>query len=405
MEGEPVAESAASQRWFPVGFRSGLLLAAVAAAGTFGGTLLMLAHAGTSLTVPTVVLAGLACLPLLAWHRSPLGVLAITTVASAVLGGLGDTGTVPPLGATVALYLLAVSRNERRPWTRRTTAAVVGLFAIHIAAHEVGDSEFSAQSVLVGALVWGIAWFAGERTRLRREQIIELKRRAQQAERDAERDRQLAAAEERARIARDLHDAAGHAINVIGVQAGAARLLYEKDPARSQAALQTIEQLARQTAADIDAIVGTLRGDPIDDEPDDRPRSGRVEAPLGLASLDTLLVQRRTAGLHVTLNTTGRQRPLPAGVDQAAFRILQEALTNAARHGGGDAAIQLTFTDAAFELTVTNPTRNLNGHAHGGHGLIGMRERATLLGGTLDSRRAGTTFRVRAHLPYPAGVR
>ncbi len=401
MAGEPVAESAASQRWFPVGFRSGLLLAAVAAAGTFGGTLLMLAHAGTSLTVPTVVLAGLACLPLLAWHRSPLGVLAITTAASAVLGGLGDTGTVPPLGATVALYLLAVSRNERRPWTHRTTAAVVGLFAIHMAAHEVGDREFSAESVLVGALVWGIAWFAGERTRLRREQIIELKRRAQQAERDAERDRRLAAAEERARIARDLHDSAGHAINVIGVQAGAARLLYEKDPARSQAALHTIEQLARQTVADIDAIVGTLRGDAIDDE----PGSGRVEAPLGLASLDTLLVQRRTAGLHVTLNTTGRQRPLPAGVDQAAFRILQEALTNAARHGGGDAAIQLTFTDAALELTVTNPTRNLNGHAHGGHGLIGMRERATLLGGTLDSRRTGTTFRVRAHLPCPAGVR
>ena len=128
----------------------------------------------------------------------------------------------PPVGATIALYLLAASRDDAHPWTVRTTGIVVGLFAVHFGAYTIGHGSVPAVELAIGALVWAVAWFAGERTRLRRQQLAELRRRAVRAERDAENERRLAVAEERARIARDLHDSAAHAINVIAVQAGAA---------------------------------------------------------------------------------------------------------------------------------------------------------------------------------------
>jgi signal transduction histidine kinase len=213
------------------------------------------------------------------------------------------------------------------------------------------------------------------------------------AEREAERERLLAAATERARIARDLHDSAGHAISVIAVRAGAARLRHHQDPDRSLAALEAIEQLARQTAEEIDQLVGTLR--------EGGPANGAVDAPPGLASLDTLLAHHQAAGLEVTLDTAGAPKPLGAAADQAAYRILQEALTNAARHGTGSARIELAFGDTAVELRVINPVpAGGSPRPGGGHGLVGMRERATLLGGDLDAERANGAFRIRARIPY-----
>jgi signal transduction histidine kinase len=237
------------------------------------------------------------------------------------------------------------------------------------------------------SLLWSVAWFAGERTRLRREQIAELKR-------EAQRERLLATAEERARIARDLHDSAGHAINVIAVRAGAARLRHREDPERSLAALEAIEDLARRTAEDIDHFVGALR---------DRNSDKRVEAPLGLASLDTLIAQHTGAGLDVARATVGTPRPLGTAADQAAYRILQEALTNASRHGEGSAQVDISFRDTALELRVTNPVASHPQPAtRGGVGLVGMHERAALLGGTLDVERHDGTFGVCARLPYAA---
>jgi signal transduction histidine kinase len=203
----------------------------------------------------------------------------------------------------------------------------------------------------------------------------------------------LAVAEERARIARDLHDAAGHAINVIAVRAGAARLRHHQEPDRSLLALEAIEEVARQTVEEIDHMVGTLRAGSA--------ANGVVEAPAGLASLEALIAHHMAAGLQVTLDATGMERPIGAAADQAAYRILQEALTNAARHGAGSARIELAFGDAGVELTVTNSAPALDSPASGGgHGLIGMRERATLLGGALEAGRADGAFRVRARIPY-----
>jgi signal transduction histidine kinase len=186
-----------------------------------------------------------------------------------------------------------------------------------------------------------------------------------------------------------MYAGAGYAISVIAVRAGAARLRHHQDPDRSRRALQAVEELARHTAEEIDQIVGTLR------------EGGDVEAPPGLASLDTLITHHTAAGLRVAIDTAGLPRPLGAAADQAAYRILQQALSNAARHGAGSARIDLAYEDAALELTISNPVRTDDAQRPGGgHGLIGMRERATLLGGNLDTERANGTFRVRARIPY-----
>jgi signal transduction histidine kinase len=313
-----------------------------------------------------------------------------------LLGGLGYPIALPlPLGPTAALYLVAASRDEKHPWTQRSTGAVVALFLAYLGAAALGDSDFPGSGALHTGLAWAVAWFAGERTRLRREHIAELRERALRADREAESERRLAVAEERARIARDLHDAAGHAINVIAVRAGTARM--RRDPQRSQATLEGIEELARNTAGEIDQIVGSLR--------DRGSENGAVEAPPGLASLDTLVAGHAAAGLEVSVASEGEPRRLEGAVDQAAYRILQEGLTNAARHGTGSARVELSFGEAVLELTVANPAICEGGpRSNGGHGLIGMRERATLLGGSLDVERAAGVFRVRARLPYGARV-
>jgi signal transduction histidine kinase len=246
--------------------------------------------------------------------------------------------------------------------------------------------------------VWTTAWLAGDRTRLRRQRIAELEERARRAEREAERERRLAAAEERTRIARDLHDSAGHAISVILVQASAARMLRERDPERSDAALETIEEVARATIGEIDQMVRVLREDGTGAQ--DR---GEVDPPPGLAALETLAARQRAAGLAVIVDAHGSPRPLAPGVDHAAYRILQEALTNAARHGRGGADVDLFFGATALEITVTNPG-GPDGPVGRGHGIAGMRERAGLLGGTLEAGLADGSFRIRARLPYGGGA-
>jgi signal transduction histidine kinase len=339
-----------------------------------------------------VLLAGLASLPLVAWRRAPLAVFVATAAASAALNAIGYAPG-PPFGPTVALFLLALHPERTRLSRPATGAVVLGVFAVHVGTVAVAEDAFPTVALLFGALVWGGALVAGDRVRQRRARMHELEERARRAEREAERERRLAAAEERTRIARDLHDSAGHAINVILVQAGAARLLSEQDPERSQAALETIEDVARGTLGEIDQLVRALR----EDDPDG------VEPPPGLAALGDLTELHRTAGLAVSLNERGSPRPLSPGLDQAAYRILQEALTNAARHGAGSAAVEVRFDPSALELEVTNPIRPGSAQPEAGHGITGMRERATLLGGRLDAAASDGSFSVRVYLPYGGG--
>jgi signal transduction histidine kinase len=273
-----------------------LLGDAALAAGAFALSLGLLAAGAadsdreqSGLGTATVLLTALASLPLVARRAAPLGVFVLMGAASAVLRAVAEPAG-PPIGPTVALYFLAAAGEESRVRVRVTLALAVALLAAHVAAMGAQEGSFTSTPIAFGVVVWGGAWLAGDRARLRQERMAELEQRALRAEREAERERRLAAAEERTRIARDLHDSAGHAINVILVHAGLGRLRAEAEPT-TRATFETIEEVARQTVADIDQMVAALREDGAG--PD-------VEPPPGLAALDTLTQRHRAAGVDVT---------------------------------------------------------------------------------------------------------
>ena len=341
-----------------------------------------------------LVLLALASAPLLARRRAPLAVFVATALAQSALALVATPGG-PPIGPTVALFALAASGDGSRARIRLTLSVALAMLLVHVIAVGAADDRwFPGPELLFGVLLWGGAWLAGDRSRLRRERIAELEDRALRAEREAERERRLAAAEERTRIARDLHDSAGHAINVILVHAGAGRLQADRDPAAAREAFGTIEEVARETVVEIDQMVGALRERGVDDE--------EIEPPPGLAALEGLVERHRAAGLEVTIAWKGDREAVPPAVDRSAYRIVQEALTNAARHGEGSARVEVDVEDRALELTVTNPVAP-DGAAResGGNGLIGMRERAVQLAGTLEVDAGPEGFRVSAWFPLP----
>lgn len=375
-----------------------LIVATVA----FGLTLAVLAaHTGASrgLDPLGVALAAAACFPLLARRRAPLAVFTVTTVASATLAGLGYAIGVP-FGPTAALFFLA-SDDRTPPRLGRTAMAVVGLYAVHVGATAIPHAHFPTTPVLAGIGLWGATWIIGDQVRQRRQRLADLSERALRAEHEMERERRLAAAEERTRIARDLHDSAAHAINVILVQAGGALLVRDRDPEAVTSALTTIEGVARETIGEIDRLIRGLRSGA------ESSQAGHtIEPPIGLAALPALARRHRAAGEDVEVHTAGRPRPLAPGLDQAAYRILQESLTNAARHGAGPAEVVVAYGEEQLELSVSNPLSPVaNGRApNSGHGILGMQERAALLGGSLDVAAEQGRFEVHARLPYLAAV-
>jgi signal transduction histidine kinase len=351
------------------------------ALGALAITLVTLGQDDGPIGAGAVVLAVVSALPLIARRRAPLLAFTVMAVASAAINLLGYELSIG-VGATIMLWFLALERPGRRPWL--TAFAVVGLFLAQVAA-DLEDGTWSPLPIPL--VIWLVVWRAGELVRERRERMAALEERVASAEREAERERDLAVARERTRIARDLHDSAGHAINVILVQAGAARLLSERDPAGARAALQAIEHVARDTIGEIDRLVSALR----DDEAPAVPR--------GLAALGGLADGHRATGLDVRVEMRGRPHALPAGTDQAAYGIAREALTNAARHGTGTVTLEVEHADDGVRLVVANPTPPGWTAAPDGHGIVGMRERAALVGGRLTAGGAGGAFRVEADLP------
>ena len=341
-------------------------------------------------------LAMASTLPLAARRLAPFAVYLVTAVASIALVELHYPLDFP-FGCVVAAYFLAVAYSGDPQPARRWAALLAVWSFVPVAGAVRAVSGQGVKGIAPGLVFWALifvgAWLIGDQARLRHERMAELEERALRTEREAARERRLAAAEERTRIARELHDSAAHAINIILVQAGAARLLHQRDPGRSQDAIATIEQVARATIGEIDRLVHALR--------DDTP--GQPE-PADPAAINELLDQHRTAGLAIATDLRGPRHPLSRSVAWATYRILQEALTNAARHGRGSADVAVWYQPDAVEITVTNPAAT-NGQAPGGgHGIVGMRERANLLGGTLDTQASGGTFRLRARLPHSQAV-
>jgi signal transduction histidine kinase len=244
-----------------------------------------------------------------------------------------------------------------------------------------------------------ISWLAGRAVRTRTRLTEELHEAALREQEARELDAQRAVAQERRRIAREMHDVVAHSVSVMVVQAGGARRILERDPQRAVAAAAQIERTGREALAEMRRLLGVLHRE--EDEHD-----ARAPQPT-MAGLEGLVERARAAGLPVELHVQGERRSLPAGLDLAAFRVVQEGLTNALKYAGhAPAEVRVRWGERELELEILDrgpgPAGERTGGA-GGHGLVGMRERVKLYGGELEAgRRRGGGFRIHAKLPLVA---
>jgi signal transduction histidine kinase len=338
-------------------------------------------------------------LPLALRRRYPFGVMTVVGISAIAY----DLLPIPPQPSTaifgILLAVYTVSAYARRPLAY-AAAVVVGVALVVLNLPGVGDEENFASLVNQFVLLGG-AWIVGENTRYRHRQADLLRERAVSTEREQLERERIAALEERARLAREIHDVIAHSVSVIAVQAGAARAVAEQRPDRAREALGAIEEVSRQTMTELRRTLGALRG-PGDD-------TAMQPAP-GLDELDDLVAQVRQAGVDVEVSTVGEPCDLPSGVDLSAYRIVQEALTNAVKHAGPTTArVRISYEPGWLELVVSDdgpsetgtprPALSGDGSGDGGHGLLGIRERVAILGGTFEAGPSGSGFEVRARLP------
>jgi signal transduction histidine kinase len=344
-----------------------------------------------------VLFAGVACGVLLARRRYPYAVLLVSAVAAeAYLARFGgSTGTLILAAPLVALYTLAESKDRRR------SLLIAGLLVLGIGAfHTLGrQGRFLGPETIALAALGGLAVAAGEAARNRRAYLAEVLLRAEDAERDREADARRRVAEERLRIARDLHDSVGHHLALINVQAGVAGHLMAGEDGPVRDTFDQIRQRSRAALEELRDSVGLLR------QPGEPPAP--VEPTVGLAGLGELLAEFERSGLRIAGTHDGAGRALPWATDLTAYRVIQESLTNVCKHvGATDVRLTLRRDPETLTIIVENegPPAPESGPPAGTHGIVGMRERVAAIGGTLlaGPRPAGG-FRVAAVLPAPSG--
>jgi signal transduction histidine kinase len=331
---------------------------------------------------------------LLLRRRWPLGVLAVTVACGLVYAARTYPEGPSQLAVFPALWTVALTVPRRRAWL------AAALTAVAVAGAELflyGETMFDGEPLYAAVTVLAAMWW-GEAVRARRAYVAELRDRAERAERTREEEARRRVDEERLRIARELHDVVSHTIGVISVQAGVAAHLLERRPDKAADSLAAIRQASDEALGELHAMLGVLRER-------DGDGGGTPLAPVpGLAELDALVAQAAGAGVEVKVTLEGPPRPLPAAVDLACYRVVQESLTNVVRHAGASRAeITVRHDDGRVVVEVTDDGRGPNGSANGnggGQGIVGMRERARALGGTLEAGpRPGGGFRVQAVLP------
>jgi signal transduction histidine kinase len=367
---------------------------AVLATVVFLGTVFVTDGPGDSLVIrpigdvpiPALLVFAVASAPLYWRRRAPLAVLGVALLAwAATLGsGYADVGGV----AIIALYSAGRYAPDGR-WGHVGVAAAIAVVTVDIltAPAPWGEAVF-------GGVTMFVAWYVGRRLRLRSERAAQLLR-----EQAAEAHRIVT--EERTRIARELHDVVAHRVSLMTVQAGAAKAVAAQDPEGALRAMGAVEEAGRQALDELRHLLGVLRPETDLDGLGPQP---------GLADLPRLVEQVRRAGLDISLASDGVSARLPARVDLFAYRIVQEALTNVLKHAGPGthtevrvgsdrSGIVIEVLDDGHDPTVV-PGSGVAQSGARGHGIVGMRERALLLGGTLDARpRPGGGFLVVAHLP------
>jgi len=340
-------------------------------------------------SVPVAVLIALLTTAPVAVRRTRPVLAALVTTAA----GLIPSNGYVYVGYVVA-FIVFYSVAAYVPQWRRVAAVVaagVVLTVLGSAIHgAVFGDYFGALSAVVAPAV------VGRFVRYQREQSRRLQNLTRQLERERELNVARAVADERARIARELHDVVAHTISVVAIQADAAEAALDADPARARGPLVTIRRSAAEALTEMRHLLAVLRAD----EP-----AGELAPSPGLDRLPALIDRARAAGVDVTLEVTGAARLVPASLDLSAYRIVQEALTNVGKHAvGAPARLVLDWGQHALSIEIRNPSPNhkradINGS---GHGLIGMRERVRMLDGEFNAGSvASGGFVVRAVLPYP----
>ncbi|MFG2947782.1 sensor histidine kinase [Streptomyces adustus] len=341
----------------------------------------------------SLLLIVLGAMALVFRRSAPMAVLAVTGGLALVESVTGDPRAPVAMCAVIALFTVAATTDRPTTWR-------VGLLTMTVltgASMLAGPLPWYAQENLA-ILAWtGIGATAGDAVRSRRAVVQAIRDRADRAERTREEEARRRVAEERLRIARDLHDVVAHHIALVNVQAGVAAHVMDKRPDQAKEALAHVREASRSALNELRATVGLLR------------QSGDPEAPTepapGLDRLDELAGTFRNAGLQVEVARADQDTALPAAVDLAAYRVIQEALTNVQKHAGSDAKAEVSVVRVGPHIEVTvlddgRPAPDGVPGTGGGHGLLGMRERVTALRGTLTTGpRYGGGFRVHAILP------
>jgi signal transduction histidine kinase len=376
---------------------------------------------GPRFVMPTAGLAGAsvaATLPVAVRRLWPLPVLAVVTAAVAALTAVGRAPLTSDLMLGMASYMAAV----RLPRPTAVVALVAAEAAIFAGLLTAAATAHTQNVMLHSMLACAAMWFVGTGVRERRRYRAGLAEQERQQQRAEEERSGHALAEERLRIARELHDVLAHSLSVVTVQAGVGRRVGAARPAEALRALRCVEEASRGALDEVRRVLCLLRSD---DEPGETPaveadpgipvRGAALSPAPGLGDLDGLAAMVRSAGIPVGLDLTGDVTTVPPAAALTAYRIVQEALTNVVRHASGaEAAVRVGIGHAGVRIRVTDTGRDpwagttslANGDGAGGHGIAGMRERAAIFGGTLEAGPlpAGG-FQVAAFLPAaPAAV-
>ncbi|MEV6282003.1 sensor histidine kinase [Kribbella sp. NPDC051770] len=343
---------------------------------------------------------GVALLVPLVWRRSYPELVFFGVSAIAVLQWLaGIDLQAGNVGLLVALYTISVYGEVRYS---RIALGVGGLGVLMATARYYASSDWRQQITMMvafGAVVFGV-WAFGERRRTRGLYVQQLEERAVQAERDRDREAALAVSNERTRIAREIHDVVAHGLSIMIVQADGGLYAADASPEQAKKALATIGDTGRASLTEMRKMLGLLKQDEQNELDPNQPRPQP-----GVSSLPELVENVREAGLTVDYSVTGTPRDLPALLGLTAYRIVQEGLTNTLKHAGPGARTSVTLDFGREMLTVVVTDDGRGGgvapSSDPGHGLVGMRQRASISGGTVNAGpKAGGGYEVVAKLPY-----
>nr|WP_222121418.1 sensor histidine kinase [Corynebacterium glyciniphilum] len=340
-----------------------------------------------------VAVSVMLCLPYLLRRRHPTAVLGIIVLAACIQLLLG----APVLAADVMMLFAIYNLSTSRPWWISLTGTLVALVWLMIATlPHLGNEFLNAGEIGVLTVVAFWVWTWGILVRTRRAYVAGLRERAEQAEQAREAATRIAVADERARIAREIHDVVSHSLSVVILMSEGAAAKVSDEPDRARSAMVQVRDTGRTALADMRRMLGVLR----EDEPgSDAPQPG-------IDQLDTLINQSKTAGLPVALTIDGDAGAVTDGMGLTVYRLVQEALTNVRRHAGPDVTlvdVSVSCLPDAVRVHVTDDGDGLEQHEKAsadGHGLVGMRERVAAYGGTLTAGpHSSGGFEVLATLP------